>query len=566
MSKVTIQTLIPSREDNQKALAYLKEFAVIFGRAIRSSFAIRNRLGRTKTKDKILRSEIASQIQSRFGLSNSEAKNAALRGIAAYASQAALVDIYIEEAKEKISKTRQGIHKANAKIKKAASINDKFELRRLTKSVHYKHNRIAATEAKIKRLKAALITGNFTVCFGSKRLARKQHSLEENSYASHEGWLKDWVAARSHQIFYEGANNFAGGNQLVRYNAKSQTLTITVSPCLKHKYGEKVILHGVNFRYGSELIQAAIHTVRKESTRKGNDGRKKKTCRWGSKQPVSYNINIKGNKVYLNATVDQIQPEQFTSLEQGALGIDFNPTSIDWTLIDRHGNLKQHGSIKINVQDKRSNQTKDIIGKAVAQIVRVAEANSVPVVIEDLDFTKKKAALKEKGKKHARMLSNMAYSQFTEMLESRCSKLGVELIKVDPAYTSVIGVTKYMAMYGLNCGCAAALVVARRGQGRTEKLPTSHARYFKRPEDRLKSRAWQVFAKKVKLCGAHLRHYWYFSGQKQVRSNSPLHGKLRQTCRLSVGFKPHTKQTVQVLRTPHIRKKTSANGSLRIST
>ncbi|KYC40862.1 hypothetical protein WA1_24895 [Scytonema hofmannii PCC 7110] len=75
-----------------------------------------------------------------------------------------------------------------------------------------------------------------------------------------------------------------------------------------------------------------------------------------------------------------------TSLTNGALGIDFNPTSIDWTLIDRHGNLKKHGSIKINVQDKRSHQTQDIIGKTVAQLVRLAEPFQVPIVIEDLDF------------------------------------------------------------------------------------------------------------------------------------------------------------------------------------
>ena len=182
----------------------------------------------------------------------------------------------------------------------------------------------------------------------------------------------------------------------------------------------------------------------------------------------------------------------------------------------------------------------------------------MPVVIEDLDFAKKKASLREKGKKYARMLSNMAYSQFLERIKTRCSDAGIELMKVDAAYTSVIGVTKYMAMYGLNSGCAAALVVARRGQGRTEKLPASHVRFFKRPEDCLKYRAWATLSRKINLVGGFNRHRWYFGGDKQARSNSPLYGKLRQTCRKL--------QTVQVLRTPYIRKKTSANGYLGIST
>lgn len=59
-----------------------------------------------------------------------------------------------------------------------------------------------------------------------------------------------------------------------------------------------------------------------------------------------------------------------TSLEKGALGIDFNLASIDWAVINLHSNLKRYGSIKINVLSKRSNQTEDIIGKACAELVR----------------------------------------------------------------------------------------------------------------------------------------------------------------------------------------------------
>jgi IS605 OrfB family transposase len=269
-------------------------------------------------------------------------------------------------------------------------------------------------------------------------------------------------------------------------------------------------------------------------------------------------LNAEAKNAFDQALAVYESQSALTSFVNGALGVDFNPGSIDWAVCDKHGNLKCHGSIKINVQDKRSNQTEDIIGKAVAQIVRVAEQYVVPVVIEDLDFAKKKNSLREKGKKYARMLSNMAYSQFMQRMESRCSRTGTELVKVDAAYTSVIGVTKYMAMYGLNSGCAAALVVARRGQGRTEKLPASHARFFKRPEDLLKYRAWGTLSRQVNLCGSRNRHRWYCGGNKQVRSNPPLYGKLRQTCRKL--------QTVQVLRAPYIHKKTSANCSLGIST
>ncbi len=117
--------------------------------------------------------------------------------------------------------------------------------------------------------------------------------------------------------------------------------------------------------------------------------------------------------------------------------------------------MLRHGSIKINIQDKLSNQTSDILGKAIAEIVRIAQQYQVPIAIEDLDFTQKKAALKERSTRYARMLSNFAYSKFTQLIETRCIRQGVELNRVDAAYTSVIGITKYMALYGLNSGCAA---------------------------------------------------------------------------------------------------------------
>jgi hypothetical protein len=112
---------------------------------------------------------------------------------------------------------------------------------------------------------------------------------------------------------------------------------------------------------------------------------------------VTYRFVIKSGKIYLNATIDAPTKANSTSLENGALGVDFNPNSIDWTVIDKRGNLKRHGSIKINVQDKRTNQTSDIIGKACAELFRVAELYQIPIVIEDLDFETKKASMKEKG-------------------------------------------------------------------------------------------------------------------------------------------------------------------------
>lgn len=554
MSIITIQTLATNSDDNKIALDYLQDYAVVFGQATRTAFSLRNRIGKTKTKESELEKQICKELETRFGLSNSEARNVYNKASAAYASQAELVDLYIDEAYDSIKGVRKTIKKLEFKLNKATAIGRSTVAKKLKKKIHYKQQKINKLEAKIARLKESKASGTFSVTFGSSKLFEKQYRLEKNGYNSHKEWLEDWQAARSARSFFIGSKNFLSGNQLVRYDALAHTLTITVTPRLRAKYGDSVTLHDVNFSYGDSWLLAAVETVRYRSTRSGKNGEKVETSRNGSKLPVTYEIVNKDGRFYVNATLESPDPQLKSSLENGALGIDFNPGSIDWTLIDRHGNLKRHGSIKINVQDKRSLQTKDIIGKTVAELVRIALSERVPIVIEDLDFTKKKASMKEKGAKYARMLSSMAYRQFTQMIESKCLKSGVELIKVDPAYTSVIGTMKYMALYSLNSGCAAALVIARRGQGRTERLPASLSSYFKKPEDLLKSGAWSRVAKKINICGGFNRHKFYNLGIKQARTNCPLYSKLRQTKVSS------RRDTVQVLVTPHIHQKPCAVG------
>ena len=555
MSVIIIQTIAISTVQNKAALLYLEEYGLVFGQATRTAFSLRNRIGKTETKESELEKTICKELEKRFGMSNSEAKNVYNKASATYTSQAELVNLYIEDNFDRIKEIRRTIKKLEFKLNKAAVCGQESTVKKLKIKIHFKQQKINKLDAKILRLKESKASGRFTVTFGSSKLFEKQYRLEENGYKNKQEWLEDWQEVRSGRSLFIGSKTYQGGNQLVRYNPLLHTLTITVTPKLRAKYGNTVTLHNITFAYGQEWLLAAIEPVRRTSTRKGNDGEKKETSRNGSKQPVTYEIVKKDGILYVNATLETVDPVIQSSLENGALGIDFNPTSIDWTLIDRHGNLKRHGSIKINVQDKRSVQTKDIIGKAVSKIVRIASEYSVPVVIEDLDFAQKKASMKERGAKYARMLSNMAYSQFTQMIESKCIKSGIELIKVDAAYTSVIGVTKYMAAYGLNSGCAAALVVARRGQNRTERLPKRLDSYFKKPEDKLKSGAWTRVAKKINICGGFNRHKFYCLGIKQARANCSLYSKLRQTKASS------RRDTVQVLRTPNIGQKHCAVSS-----
>ena len=461
MSKVAIQTSILRLDDNKAALEFLEEYGAIFGAVIRTGFSIRNKIGKTKQTKRQLESEISKQLEIRFGLSSTDARNAYSKAEAVYSSQIELVELYIDERYDAIKEVNKSIKKLEKQRDSAERQNNERKIKQLKKKLHYKANKIQSLETKIALLKEQRSRGIFSVTFGSSKLFDKHHRLEINGYQNHEEWLKDWQAARSNRIYYEGAKIFLAGNQLCKLDIETGVLTLTVPPCLIHKYSETVSLHGVNFKYGFDWLASALTPVKYPDGKPKNGKQKWRT---GTQQPVTYELVNRDGQWFVNAIVEQPVGTISTSAANGFLGIDYNPSSIDWTVIDRHGNLKRHGSIKTNIQDKSTNQTEDILGKAIAQIVRISQKHQVPIAIEDLDFTQKKAALSELSTKSARMLSNFAYSKFTQMIETRCIRQGIQLLKVEAAYSSVIGVTKYMAVYGLNSGCAAALVIARRGE------------------------------------------------------------------------------------------------------
>ena len=62
--------------------------------------------------------------------------------------------------------------------------------------VHQKRRRLGNLRGRLAVLESDIAGDKVRLCFGSRRLWRKQHDLEANGYASHEEWLADWEDAR----------------------------------------------------------------------------------------------------------------------------------------------------------------------------------------------------------------------------------------------------------------------------------------------------------------------------------------------------------------------------------
>ena len=120
---------------------------------------------------------------------------------------------------------------------------------------------------------------------------------------------------------------------------------------------------------------------------------------------------------------------------------------------------------------KSQHRAEASIGDAVASVVRYAREVGKPIVIEKLDFRRKKAALERETHRYSRMLSGFSYGKVKACFLSRGYRQGVEVNQVNPAFSSVIGRVKFMERYGLSVHQTAALVLARRLFGCSERIP-----------------------------------------------------------------------------------------------
>jgi hypothetical protein len=82
------------------------------------------------------------------------------------------------------------------------------------RQVHGKRRRLSNLKFRLSGLEADLAAGRVRLCFGSKKLWRKQHHLGQNGYSSHEEWRRDWRDTRSDEFFVLGSRDETSGCQL----------------------------------------------------------------------------------------------------------------------------------------------------------------------------------------------------------------------------------------------------------------------------------------------------------------------------------------------------------------
>ena len=339
--------------------------------------------------------------------------------------------------------------------------------------VHQKKRRLANLRRRLAALEADIGVGRVRMCFGSRRLWRKQHHLKANGYSSHSEWLRDWQTARSDEFFVLGSRDETAGCQLCVAKVAddgSLILRLRMPDCLAGEHGKYLTIEGVRFKYGHEQVLAAQGSNAEYAAFRRQHGEKAARLA-GLGQAVSYRFqrDKKGWRVFVTTCV--AQAPVVTDQTLGAIGVDLNADHLAVSETDGDGNWLRSWRAPLVTYGKNTHQSEAIIGDALASVVAYAREAGKPIVLEKLDFQTKKAFLEGESRRYSRMLSSFSYGKVRAYLLSRGYRQGVEVHQVNTAFSLVIGRVKFMERYGLSVHQAAALALARRLLGCSERIP-----------------------------------------------------------------------------------------------
>lgn len=307
--------------------------------------------------------------------------------------------------------------------------------------------KIVAKKAKLNRLKQKLNNLNYEIesgklklCFGTKRLLKQNYNK--------------FVEQRDSQMGFIGAKEetCCNHNFQLRYNRKSNQFLIKMR---KDFGGYKSVDIKDKFIYGEVYFNH--HKNRIISILKNKNS------------PLSYKIIKKNDRYYLCCTFEiQVDTNNFiTCSEYGTIGLDFNKGFVTLSETNQYGHLVRTQFLPYRF--KAGNKTKTDLQKIANQVTVLACQTGKSVCIENLNFKATKSKTETTGTKHGKqyndMINSLAYRQFIDIIESAAYRNNVNLVKVNPAWTSWLAEKLYCPTRKLSVHVGASYVIARRGQG-----------------------------------------------------------------------------------------------------
>ena len=430
--KFTVVTQLHERH-NHDIIEYIESSRSEYAKAMRETFY-------TIKHNDLNKSRHNAYLQNKYDIlkrtagsiiSDAEGRYNALKELKKYErKQLESKIIYLEtEVIPKLVELR-GLNSAKLRAGRTVSLIKQRNLRRKIIAKKAKLNRM---KQKIENLDYQIESGRLKLCFGTKKLLQQDYEL--------------FIAQRDSQMSFVGAREENACNQVLQlvYNREDNQFRVQLRKDFGgYKSASDKYAHGkVYFNHHKKHL---ISILRSKTS------------------PLSYKIIKRNGRYYLHCTFE-IQVDEFiTRSKYGTIGLDFNKGFITLAETNQYGHLVRTQVLPYRF--KSGYKTKTDLQDVVNHVVKLSLQTGKDVCIEDLDFKMKKSKTESKqSKKYNEMIHSLAYRQFSDIVESVTYRNRVNLVKVNPAWTSWLAKQKYCPDMKLNVHVGASYVIARRGQG-----------------------------------------------------------------------------------------------------
>jgi len=197
--------------------------------------------------------------------------------------------------------------------------------------------------------------------------------------------------------------------------------------------------------------------------------------------PYTVELKLREGEIYGSVSFEIPTPTVKYTKENGVIAIDTNASPIHLAIVEvsRTGELLSYQTISLHHFLKLSQNSKDHQEWILAhKIVDLAIQRNKAIAMENLK--KLKRGMRGDGRaKLRKILHQLNAKKFLQKLKRVAMLKGVEVVEVNPAYTSVIGMLKYAPQLNIDKDIAGAYVIGRRALGFKEDMPENYERLLK---------------------------------------------------------------------------------------
>ncbi len=311
------------------------------------------------------------------------------------------------------------------------------------------------------------------VVFGGKRLFEKLCKNHLTGQAR-EGLKKQWKELRQGTLISIGSKADKG-NRLTRFEDLNGQLHLRITTGNREFIYAKVLREPSNSKDKWITFMAMLL----------------ESWRTQSYFPYTVELKLRNGEVYGSVSFEIPKPEVKYTKENGVIAIDINASPIHLAVaeVSKTGELLSYQTINLHHLLELSQNSKDHREWILAhQIVNLAIEKGKAVAIENLKKLRKGKRGDGKAKLR-KILHNWNAKKLLQKLKRVAMLKGVEVVEVNPAYTSVIGMLKYAPQLSIDKDTASAYVIGRRALGFKEDMPENY-------EKLLKDKAYLEFALK----------------------------------------------------------------------